>query len=359
MKAGVITFQNANNYGALLQAYALQTAIKKSGCKAEIIDYMSGYIEKPYSIRHLKIKGVKTYIIGLIGYICYLPRRKKCNNFRKYLSYSRKVDADSIEQMNSEYDIFITGSDQVWNYKLTGKDMNFLLKFVHENEKKFSYAASIGLDEIEQCVRNEYKELLAGFQEISLRERRAKEIVYELCGKTGQVVVDPTLLLTRQDWERVIVSPQRKKGYIAVYQLGISKRFTEFVRKTARDKHLKVWYIPFPLGGFVKGKWDITVGPSEWLGIVKNADYVVTDSYHGVIFSLLFHRKFIVEVNERNKNVGSRIYDLLEKVDLNSRLLNNTDVQDIGADICFAKVDEVLERERKLSREYLNKIINS
>lgn len=357
MRVGIITFQHANNYGAILQAYALQTAVKKYGHECDVIAYKSEYIEKPYSFSQLKRKGLVQYVIGTLGYVCYLPRRKACNRFRSLISYSRKVDKDSIASMNDEYDLFLAGSDQVWNYKLTGGDMNFLLKFVADSHKKNSYAASIGIHDIEDFMKEEYKENLKSFSHISVREKRAKEILQELGDIDSTVVVDPTLLLAAKEWEALIEEDGDKEEYILVYQLGISKRLVSYVKKLSKEKKLKVRYIPFPLGGYVRSRCMLKAGPYEWLRLFKNAKYVVTDSFHGVVFSILFHKQFVVEVNERNKNVGGRIYELLDRVNLNNRIINKNAGIDIADEINFDTADRVLSEQRQCSCKYLGNIL--
>ncbi len=356
-KVGIITFQHANNYGALLQSYALQASVKKLGFDCDVIAYQSEYIEKPYSLIQLKRKGIVKYIIGTLGYICYLPRKKACGEFRKLISYSSKVNKDTISAVNSAYDLFIAGSDQVWNYKLTGGDKNFLLDFVTDGRKKNSYAASIGIHDIEDNYREAYKAALKTFRNISVREKRAQEILWEIGEIESCVVTDPTLLLTKKEWESLITE-EKLDGCIAVYQLGISKRFTSYVQELARKTGEQVKYIPFPLGGNVRCRRMLKAGPFEWLSIFHSADYVVTDSFHGVVFSLLFHKQFVVEVNERNKDVGGRIYELLAKVGLENRIMNQPNCTAIDTPIDFAKVKAVLETERKTSIEYLRFLLD-
>ncbi len=358
MKVGIVTFQHANNYGALLQSYALQKAVKKYGNECDVIAYASEYIEKPYHLLQLKRKGIVAYIIGTLGYLCYLPRKKACSRFRKLIDYSERVDENSVKNIENNYDIFICGSDQVWNYKLTGGDMNFMLNFVSDAKKKNSYAASIGISEIEPFMQEAYKENLKSFHHISVREKRAQEILQELGDIESTVVVDPTLLLNAKEWESLIEKGDTKEEYIVVYQLGISKRLTSYVQALSKEKKVKVKYIPFPLGGYVKSKAMLKAGPYEWLKLFKEAKYVVTDSFHGVVFSLIFHKQFVVEVNERNKNVGGRIYELLSKVGLGHRIINvNADV-DIDEKMDFETADSVIEEQRKLSYLFLEKILS-
>lgn len=358
MKVGIVTFQHANNYGALLQSYALQRSVKKLGCECEIIAYSSSYIEKPYRLSHLKNKGIMNYMIGVIGHICYLPRKRLCNKFRRYMSYSERVDEHNVGKLNEQYDLFIAGSDQVWNYKLAGGDMNFFLAFVSDDRKKNSYAASIGLDDIEPSMREVYRQNLATFAHISVREIRAQEILKQLGDIESQVVLDPTLLLDEEEWEAIAREPMKKEEYILAYQLGVSGRFTKYVRTLAKEKRMKVKYIPFPLGGVCASRWMLTIGPAEWVGLFKNASYVVTDSFHGAVFSALFQRQFVIEVNEKNKAVGGRLYEFMRRFGLEDRMLNRRRNILIDEKIDYSKVKLLVKKARKESLDYLRKMID-
>lgn len=354
-----MTFHKSNNYGAILQSYALQKVIKNYGHEVEFINYDCDYINKPYKIVNLKKKGIGNYLFGVIGYICYMPRRKKCNEFRKYFSYSKGVNQKNIDELSDLYDLYITGSDQVWNYKLTNNDYNYLLDFVKDPKKKCSYAASIGLKSIEVNVKERYIQLLSEFNKITVREEKGKKLLNSLIYNDVNVALDPTLLLNREDWMQVTHNYRSKEDYILVYQLGFSSRMMNFIKKLASKDNCRVIYVPFPIGKYIKSKFNLTCGPAEWLGLFKNAKYVVTDSFHGTIFSIIFHRKFYTEISDQNRAIGSRIDDLLCKLELQDRLIVNNDNEISDNNIDYNAVDKILEQERKKSMLLLEDILKN
>lgn len=356
MKAGIITFQETNNYGAILQSYALQKSIKKLGHEVEVIDYKCNYIRKPYHISNLKKKGITSYLFGVIGYICYMPRTKNAKIFRKYMKYSKPYVLDNIKEANKEYDTFITGSDQVWNYKLTNSDNTYLLDFVQDSKKKNSYAASIGLNELSPIEQKRYGESLRDFNKILVREAKAKEIIEGVCNNEVATVLDPTFLLSKEEWNDVAIPPTREDKYILVYQLGISKRMINFVKALSKTTGYKVKYIPFPIIGTVKCSLTITAGPAEWLGLFQKAEYIITDSFHGTVFSILFNKKFFSEICDQNSGVGSRIDNLLKLFELENRLISENSLSMYEKEINYEIVNQILEKERNNSYAYLEKI---
>ena len=229
-RVGVITFHNYDNYGAILQSYALQKKLQEIGTQPEIIDYRCDYISNPFRLVNLKKKGLFNYIYGTIGHICYIPRRFKCNRFRRHMRYSQPVTQGKMQPVAGKYDIYIAGSDQIWDYKLTNFDTTYFLDFVKEGKKKCSYAASIGENLPPEEYQQKYKELLSDFDEILVREDYGADIVENLTEKRPEVVCDPTLLLTAEEWDKLLVEPKYKEKYILVYQLGINKEIVDFAR---------------------------------------------------------------------------------------------------------------------------------
>ena len=134
-RVGVITFHNYDNYGAILQSYALQKKLQEIGTQPEIIDYRCDYISNPFRLVNLKKKGLFNYIYGAIGHICYIPRRFKCNKFRKHMRYSQPVIQGKMQPVAGKYDIYIAGSDQIWDYKLTNFDTTYFLDFVKREKR--------------------------------------------------------------------------------------------------------------------------------------------------------------------------------------------------------------------------------
>lgn len=359
MKIGILTFQTTNNYGAILQSYALQKVLKDHGHQPEIIDYRCEYIAKPYRLENLKKKGLAGYLFSLIGYLCYLPRTKRSNQFRKHMQYSKSYFAKTIQEADGEYDMYIVGSDQVWNHKLTNADMHYLLDFVKDDKRKFSYAASIGVSEINGTLAKCYQGLLKKFHMMSVREKQGAEIVYNLTGREAQVVLDPSLLLPEKEWIKVAKMPQIKGDYILVYQLGISKKLVSFVEKLSKQTGLRVIYIPFPLGGAIKCTCQWYIGPAEWLGLFYKASYIVTDSFHGTAFSILFNKQFYTEASGQHKGVGSRLFHLLSMFQLTDRLLDSDTVFDVKNQVDFDFANKILEEERKKSVGFLEAALQS
>ena len=352
MQIGIITFQETNNYGAILQNYALQQALKKLGYSSQTIDYKSLYIGRPYSLSHLKKKGIIQYLYGVAGYLIYLPRTSKCNEFKKQINYSRKLIKENLSNISDNYDFFITGSDQVFNYKLTGKDGTYLLDFVTNKCKCNSYAASFGVSNIPEEMLRWYMELLKDYHYITVREKTAVDILEKILHKRVEVVSDPCMLLSKDEWKKVTKIPDIKKPYILVYQLSVSPDIVNMAKKISKQENLKIIFIPFPVGKPTLGRWKIGSGPAELLGYIQNAEYVLTDSFHGTLFSIIFNKKFFVQLSEGI--VSSRIKDLLETYKLENRILSkNVNYKEY---IQYEYVNKIINQNKEYSYEILKRI---
>lgn len=355
MRVGIITFQETNNYGAVLQNYALQQAIMQKGHLVETIDYKSTYIGKPYRFIHLKNKGLFSYIFGILGYLIYLPRTKKCKKFRQMIVYSMPVTENNIQKLDDNYDLFVCGSDQVWNPKLTGMDTVYMLDFVKDKLRCNSYAASIGLSKIENAYIKQYVTCLKDFNLITVREESAAILLENILKREITVVADPCLLLTKKKWDSIAIKPPDIRKYVFVYQLGISSDAVKLARKIAREKNLKLVFVPFPVGAFSFGKWDIKAGNAELLGYIENAEYVITDSYHGTLLSIIFNKKFFTKISGTHAGVGARIYDLLNHYNLTDRIIQkNIDYEQA---IAYDSINTKLEEDRNNSMMLLEKIL--
>lgn len=356
-KVGVLTFHDYDNYGAILQSYALQKKLEELNVKAELIDYRCDYIHKVFGLSSLKKRGLFTYIYTVIGHICYLPRRRKCNQFRKKLHYSPRVRQDDKKRISQRYDVFIAGSDQIWDYRLTDFDKTYFFDFV-ESGRLCSYAASIGENLPPQEYQEEYAKLLSRFDRILVREEYGADIVEGLTGARPDISCDPTLLFTREQWEELAKDPKTKEPYILVYQLGINREIVDFTKKLAEQTGLKVKYVPFPLVGLLKCQCNIAVGPQEWIGLFKNAEYVISDSFHGIVFALLFNRKFFTLVHGHHMN--KRVEQLLKKVNLTEQIIENmeNDLQEgFDREIDFTYANEVIRKMREESFALLKELV--
>lgn len=353
-KVGVVTFHRSLNYGAILQAYGLVKTIEKLGFQCELIDYRNKLLENRDSIaRFVKTKGLLRNLYNYFEFPYWSIRRQRFNNFLKLINVgNRKVDCINQEVEMNYYKIFV-GSDQVWNYKVTGADKNYLLKELRDSTKKNSYAASFGLSNIPDDIYNYYTECLKDFHMISVREPQGVEIVKKLIGREAEIVLDPSLLLTGQDWKELFKKEDPIKGeYILIYQRAYSKTLLEFAKRLARITGCKLVTINGNPRQIVKAKYVLAAGPIEWLRLMYNAKYIVTNSFHGVAFSLNFNKQFFVELLDEKFGVNSRLENILEYFQLEDRKI------DIKSDIGFTQIDYKsinmkLEQARKESLTFL------
>ena len=357
-KTGVLTFHDYDNYGAILQSYALQKKLLALGVDAELIDYSCRYIKNPFRPVNLRKKGFLNYLYGAIGHICYLPRRRRCRRFRNYMNYSDPVKKEELPQLAEKYDILIAGSDQLWDWSLTDFDQTYFLDFAPEHVKKLSYAVSIGEHLPPEEYRERYAELLGRFDTILMREEYGADFVEALTGSRPLCACDPTLLLTGEEWSRIAGKPRARGKYILAYQLGIDPKLVAFVKKLSAVTGLPVHYVPFPLVGVMKCRMHIACGPDDWAALIRDAEYVVSDSFHGIVFAILFHRKFFTTASGHHKN--KRVEEFLRQVGLAERILDREDRSedaepnpDLQAEIDFTACDEQIEIMRKMSLERL------
>lgn len=359
MKIGIITFHRPCNYGAALQATALYQTIKNSNKDCEIIDYENEALKNTYTLE--KVTNLKS----LVKAILFNRKNKiKYNKFRNFIDKNcglskKQYNKNNIIEANTEYDKFITGSDQVWNLSLTRGDYNYLLEFVKDDNKKFSYASSFGHAEIPNEYKEKCKDLFERYSKITVREKKGKEIVEQLTNKTAKVVLDPTLLLNKKQWEKLEEEYKHKlpKKYILAYFVSPTKQSYEFVKKLSKKLNMKIVLINY--GNKIKfGMKNITkAGPEEFLWLIRNANYVVTNSFHGIAFSINYNKEFIYQLSDKAQNGNSRIENLIDICNLSNRNDKKVDINNIET-INWAEVNKKIEEERKKSIESLMEMLN-
>lgn len=287
-------------------------------------------------------------------------KRKKFNDFiKKQIKLTDKVDKKIInsDKFNNDYDIFITGSDQVWNYELTN-DSAYMLDFVKNSEKKRSYAASFGIDKIPFNLVDLYRTYLADFHTILLREKTGKKIIKNLLNRTENVVLDPVFLLNKQEWDNVVGKTKFeniKNQYIIVY-FGTLK-IVEFARYLSKKYELPIIFIS---GGFklkLYGKLNRRLGPEEFVSAIKNARFVLTGSFHAVVFSIIYNKTFFINIDKNGKARASRQKDLLSLLQIGDReIINHRDDMDFTL-IQWEKINKKLDIERKKSLNELKNML--
>lgn len=344
MKTGIITLNGNKNYGNKLQNYALKTTLEKLNCDTDTL-WLETNKEK--TIRYIK------EIIKFTLMHTQYKREKIFKQFNKdYLNVKyTKLD----KKINNLYNYFIVGSDQVWNWSF---DVNFDTYFAKfsSKEKNISYAASFGLDYIKDDLKDTYKNGLNNFNYISVREDRGKELVEELTvRKDAEVVLDPTMLLTEEEWEKIIKKPKKliSKKYILTYFLGeLSTERQEEIKRIAKENNCDIIDALDKKGDFY------TIGPSEFLYLEKNAFLICTDSFHSCVFALIFNRPFVIfDREDKEIKMNSRIETLLSKFELENRKYEGK-IIDKNLKHNYKKAYKVLEKEREKSIIFLKKALN-
>lgn len=331
MKIGIITFHGAYNFGSVLQAYALQTYLEKnSNCKCEIINYRS--LEQ-YRLYHYPWKRYEILPIYLVKLILLRSRKEKQNRFetfmRDYLHLTDEINnADMLTAENLQYDIYICGSDQIWNFRAPDATEAYYLPLI-SGKVKVSYSASFGggMDFSKyQSKQNQALMYIKDYKLLSVREKAAADFLYKKTGRSAEVLLDPTLLLSMNDWDLLAFSDLNLKPeqYVFFYTIG----YTQEVRKMALDVGKK-YKVPVVIAQLLHCTeiFDnqlikvATAGPNDFLWLIKNAKCVFTTSFHGTAFSIIFHKEFWSYVGVKDE----RKTTLLKTVDLEERAIFTTD----------------------------------
>lgn len=351
-KIGVLTINDDGNFGNRLQNYAVQESFRLLNCEVETISNQKNIIES--NVYKKKINGFIKRFIPKTSY-------KRYSNFMKFnknIKYSKYyIDENHIPtNLNNEYDFFFTGSDQVWNPTFNRmSDIDFLT--FADKEKRNSFSASFGISEIPGDMRFYYREKLLGLNHISVREDRGKEIIEELTGRTDvEVLVDPTMLLNSNQWDKVSKKPKnfKSKKYILNYFLGeLSDQRKQEIDRIAKKNDCDIINI------LDKNDSLYISGPSEFLWLEKNAFLICTDSFHSSVFAILYDRPFIIFDREDNEEkMNSRIETLLSKFQLKNREYNGVQITEENLKHDYSKAYEILEEEREKSKKFLCKVLD-
>lgn len=355
---GILTFHRALNYGAVFQAYALQAALRSMGAEAEIIDYRASFNEKRFRRKKLgEILSIRELYSIIFRNSYKLNSRKPFEAFNSNMPMSVVCTTqDELREVCSKYDRIVSGSDQVWNIACTSGDDSYFLPFLNDSQKKTSYAASIGYEKLPEQFTEQYKKWISDFSDISVREKSAVDIVRELTGREAEYVVDPTLLLEKFDWLKLAdESKVPEESFVLMYLMSEDRELMRFAKKLARKDNCKLLYINdrlFKLPGAVNLR-DIT--PEQWLGLFAKASYVVTNSFHGTVFSINFNKQFFVRYIPHSI-ANTRIRCALEEYGLLNREINSLD----NTQCDYQTVNNILTKNREHSLEFLkNRIIGA
>ncbi|MDF2539555.1 MAG: hypothetical protein K0S76_2576 [Herbinix sp.] len=358
MKVGVITFHSANNYGATLQTWALQKVLKDYGLDSGVIHYHPDIIDKLYDPMQLQT-GIRRKIKNLAISVTNNESLIRYQKFQNFLSKNFNLIGDyrtypELKQAGLDLDAYIVGSDQVWNVDHTdGFDPAYFLDFAEKDKIKISYAASIGKDYIHSKIKQEVRNSLTSYTGISVRERSVLEAVQELTDKTVEVVLDPTLLLKKADYEEIKTETMIREPYILVYMIEKNDQVISLANKISIALGIPVIQRR-PTPGFVNELPPFyTADTGEFLGLIESATCVITNSFHGTVFSILYEKPF---VSMLHSDTGSRTVDLLNELNLQSHILY--DIKDFK-DFNMFQIEDLkelhkrIEKLQKASNEFL------
>ena len=368
-KIGILTFHNAHNYGAVLQAYALKTKLERMGYRVSVLNYRNKYIARLYrKVLHIDFwkrdvlpqrwgkvaREVRDVFYGLKEW------QRQWQTFETFIT-ERLLEGESKkltlqEVAEKDCDVYILGSDQIWARELThGLDPVYFGQFAPE-KKKISYAASVPESSIPDGEKPYFKEYLQSFGHISVREEKLAKELRSLTGREVTTVVDPTLLLEREDYEELLYPKPLKDGdYIFAYYVVESEALKRCAAKAAEMLGMELIELHYKKTPKIRGKNMVfDAGPSEFLTYIRDAKLVLTNSFHGTVFSILFQKKFY-SVYQTN----GRIENLLHVLDLEVQHISQESEVLPELEIDYGKTEEKRKEYGRKSVEYLEKGIES
>lgn len=362
MKASIITLHAVSNYGSVLQTYATQKLFEKHGFETEIVDYRRDAVMQN-SLKTILLN--KEYsMVNKAKLILIMPSSKKSREiFDGFLKRNVKLtdicyreDAD-FEKHPIDADVYCTGSDQVWNtgwHKEIPKP--FYLTYAPDDKRIISFSASFGKESLADWEKEGTKELLERYDYISVREKSAVEIVENLGIKDCEHVLDPTLAINPQTWYGLAAERVVKEKYILVYQLNNNKKFDKYAEQLAKKKNMKLIRLCTRYDQLRKtGNGIVLPKVEEFLALFRDAECVITDSFHATAFSLIFNKKFI---NIFPKLYSTRLASILDLVGLKERKLTDYSNFDlVDKDISYTGVNNILNIERTKTEAFLTKAL--
>lgn len=380
MKVGILTILNVNNYGAELQCCALYRKLQQLGYDAEVINYLFGIHPEhvfdgekrtvPIPLKQL----IKVKLLPVVqNMFCMFHQKNKRLRNKRFDEFHAKYNhltstvypsVKSLYEAKFNYDVLCIGSDQVWNYMKGYSLEPFFACFDKNNTKKITYASSIGLSSLSVEAEQVFKKELTNFASISVREQQASEILEKLLNRKIDVVLDPTLILNKQEWIEVAkydMCPKEK--YLLVYIVTIKPcdYVLTLARHIAKRRNLKIVRIcrdAYPEHSGSDVEEILTAGPSDFVGLFSKAEFVVTNSFHGTVFSINFSKPFY-SVIKSHHSTNSRLTSILKKLGLEDRIVPVGSQLPVISDIDFSNPSAKLEAERKLSIEYIKKALSN
>lgn len=379
-KVGIITIHDHTNYGNRLQNYATQEVLKSLGCEPiTIVNHVTKKnIDKSVVLNLLSNMNLNKLMNAFSEYLIRVRKKVYLTNKEKeihILNEKKEInfelfDNNNIREtnyvisesnipsnINSQFDYFIVGSDQVWNPGRLNVPNMYFLTFA-STEKRIAYAASFGVSALPDAYIENYKNKLSQFKYITVREEKGAEIIYDLMGRDVEVLVDPTLMLSKRQWLSISKKSKYKptKPYLLIYFLGyLSEQVYNTINSLSKEFDLEV----VALADINDELRYTTTGPSEFIDYINNAEIILTDSFHGTVFSMIFEKPFITfDRLGSGVSMSSRIDTLLGKFELEDRKWENVKDTQKFFDVSYLHIPQILEQERSKAINYLKNALN-
>lgn len=350
-KIGILTFHRASNYGAVLQSYALQTELTILGADAEIIDYRCEEVENSHNPASIFHKNSVLHALKLLPN--KFAKYRGFNGFRKRkLKMSRSFEKNDIEEANELYSTYIVGSDQVWSPLFSGNDDVYQLTFAKDCNR-YSYACSFGFDIFPENLKNNYIVNLDLMKVVSVREASAKRML-QAEKMESRIDLDPTMLLPISEWDKFAKRPVAQKPYILVYTVQPPVNLLKYAKELSKKTACEIIYLNNEHNGNKDIKHVRYSTPEEFVGWFSEAEYVLTNSFHGTVFSILYSRKCKIELETRKK-FNNRSRDLLS--DLRLDICRFDEENKFVFNEAWDEPLAILEQKRECSIAYLKQII--
>lgn len=356
MKVGILTFHNAINLGAILQTYATYELVKSMGHEVEVIDYHNGNVDATYDKYRFRLSRMPRNPIYATAYLlCIMFFRKKEHKFnhftKEFMTLSRNRYSSKSLKLEG-YDVILIGSDQLWNKKITGGiDPVYWGDFDSEASiKKVSWSVSMNDYDYSSTQLEKIRHYLKNFERLSVRENLSQLFLSSYVEKPISVTLDPTLLLSTLIWKKLCRSIKKSK-YVLVYAVKDFDETYTCAEKIAKEKGLTILVIKAYCGASISRNVKQTSGPIEFLSYINSADYVVTSSFHGTVFSILFEKEFTCVIPEGHSNV--RTESLLNSLGLINRIGNQSSAP-IQSVIDYESVNRKLEQLKEESLLFLS-----
>jgi UDP-N-acetylglucosamine transferase subunit ALG13 len=368
MKICTITCHDVYNHGASLQAYALMTYLKQCGHDVEIIDYKPVYLSNHYNLLSIdNPKWEKNVVTKLIYLTLKIPvkipslkRKKAFDQFTsKYLKLtkSRYRSNEELKKDLPHADAYLCGSDQIWNsLHQNGKDPAFYLDFVPAEKIKASYAASFATDKIQNKMFPFVKKRIEQLDGIGVREKSGVEILNRLDIKNAVTVVDPALLLNKEDWN-IIGKERFNENYILIYDFDNSDLIRKMALEIANKKGYKIYTINPGKINYAERYFKF-VGPETFISLIRDASFVISNSFHAVVFSIIYQKEFVIV--SRTESINTRMRDFLDDLKLNKRFVNEDyNLDEILKRVNYSESVKILNEKISFSKKYLYETLHS